>query len=109
MWSAAPRGGGSEPNLPRPEIMLRGLGRAAAVVTAGGCAGGAYFWYEYKSLPPVDSALQPGKTLTCKLLSVEHPTGEMSCVLEVDDNGDSPPPRRAPPRHAARAPAVPSS
>ena len=51
--------------------MLRGVGRAVAVVTAGGCAGGGYFWYEYKSLPPVDSALQPGKTLTCKLLSVE--------------------------------------
>lgn len=23
-----------------------------------------------------------------KLLSVEHPTGEMSCVLEVDESGD---------------------
>jgi 4-oxalomesaconate tautomerase len=23
-----------------------------------------------------------------KLLSVEHPTGEMSCVLEVDDGGE---------------------
>jgi 4-oxalomesaconate tautomerase len=33
-----------------------------------------------------------------KTLSVEHPTGEMSCVLELDDKGRSPPPPCCAPR-----------
>jgi 4-oxalomesaconate tautomerase len=54
------------------------IGVLAAVTVATACLIPGTPGAEVAKIPP-------GKR---KTLSVEHPTGEMSCVLEVDDKGD---------------------
>jgi len=50
--------------------MLRAAGRATAALGVA-FGGGAGLWYAYTHRPPpVDSALQHNKSLTCKLLQV---------------------------------------
>jgi len=54
--------------------MLRALSRVTAV-GAVGCAGGAaWYYFEKNRPPPTHSALQPGKSLSCKLQHVEQLT-----------------------------------
>ena len=60
--------------------MLRRLGRAGAALGASaGCGLGAWHYYSTREwLPPLHSALQPGKSLRCRLLHSETLTHDTS-------------------------------
>merc|ERR1712153_262159 len=54
--------------------MLRVLSRVTAVGAVGCAGGGGWYYYQQNRPPPVESSLQPGKSLTCKVLEIENLT-----------------------------------
>ena len=54
--------------------MLRVLSRVTAVGAVGCVGGGGWYYYQQNCPPPVESSLQPGKSLTCKVLEIENLT-----------------------------------